>query len=114
MGTSGDDTDLPARQDWTQSRQGEPGNQEDTMKALKYLAPSLGAAAISGAIVLAPIASAATHVAPAPMPATSSAPTDTDPLVPYGTDPVVPYRLGYINPNHDEGNTTNGEVDLPF
>jgi hypothetical protein len=34
--------------------------------------------------------------------------------VPYGTDPQVPYRLGYINPNHDEGNTTNGEVDLPF
>ena len=37
-----------------------------------------------------------------------------DPLVPYGTEPTVPYRLGYINPNHDEGNTTNGEVDVPF
>jgi hypothetical protein len=34
--------------------------------------------------------------------------------VPYGTDPYVPYRLGYVNPNHDEGNTTNGQVDVPF
>lgn len=84
------------------------------MKAIKYLAPSLAAAAIGGAIVLAPLASAATHVAPAPHPATSAATPDTDPLVPYGTDPVVPYRLGYVNPNHDEGNTTNGQVDLPF
>lgn len=38
----------------------------------------------------------------------------TDPLVPYGTDPVVPYTLGFIDPNHDNGNTTNGQVDLPF
>ena len=83
------------------------------MNAIKYLAPSLAAAAIGGATVLAPVASAATHVAPAPNPATSSA-TGTDPLVPYGTDPAVPYQLGYINPNHDEANTTNGEVDLPF
>lgn len=88
------------------------------MQALiKYFAPSLAAAAIGGAIVLAPVASAATHVASAPNKTTSSAPaarTDTDPLVPYGTDPYVPYWLGYINPNHDEGNTTNGEVDVPF
>ena len=46
--------------------------------------------------------------------AVAAAPTDTDPLVPYGTDPQVPYRLGYINPNHDEGNTSNGELDIPF
>ncbi len=85
------------------------------MKAMiKYFAPSLAAAAIGGAVVLAPMASAATHVAPAPSAATSSAPAGTDPLVPYGTDPSVPYRLGYINPNHDEGDTTNGEVDVPF
>jgi hypothetical protein len=84
------------------------------MNTIKYLAPSLAAAAIGGAIVIAPIASAATHVAPAPTPASSSAPPGTDPLVPYGTDPAVPYRLGYINPNHDEANTTNGDVDLPF
>lgn len=80
---------------------------------IKYVAPLLAAAAIGGAIALAPIASAATP----PTATTHSAPAasaGTDPLVPYGTDPQVPYRLGYINPNHDEGNTTNGEVDLPF
>jgi hypothetical protein len=80
---------------------------------IKYVAPWLAAAAIGGAIALAPIAGAAT----ASTATTHSAPAGaagTDPLVPYGTDPQVPYRLGYINPNHDEGNTTNGEVDLPF
>ena len=85
------------------------------MKAMtKYFAPSLAAAAIGGAVVLAPMASAATHVASAPSAAASSTTTGPDPLVPYGTDPSVPYRLGYINPNHDEGDTTNGEVDVPF
>jgi hypothetical protein len=84
------------------------------MNAIKYLAPSLAAAAIGGAIVLAPIASAATHVAPAPKPATSSASTGTDPLVPYGTDPHSPYVLGYHVSNHDEANTTNGQLDVPF
>jgi hypothetical protein len=95
---------------------GRSSKQEDIMQALlKYVAPAVAAAAIGGAIVLAPIASAATHVAPAPHTAASpGAPTDTDPLVPYGTEPVSPYRLGYINPNHDEGNTTNGELDVPF
>jgi hypothetical protein len=84
------------------------------MNAIKYLAPSLAAAAIGGAIVLAPIASAATHVAPTPSAATLSAPTDTDPLVPYGTDPHSPYVLGYHVSNHDEANTTNGQLDVPF
>ncbi len=37
-----------------------------------------------------------------------------DPLVPYGTDPQVPTTPGYVNRNHDEGVTSNGEVDLPF
>jgi hypothetical protein len=82
------------------------------MKAFKYLAPSLAAAAIGGAIVLAPMASAATHVAPTPSAASSSAP-DTDPLVPYGTDPHTPV-LGYHVSNHDEANTTNGQIDVPF
>jgi hypothetical protein len=78
------------------------------MKAsIKYVAPWLAAAAIGGAVVFAPIAGAATQPAPV-----GSA--GTDPLVPYGTNPQTPYRLGYINPNHDEGNTTNGEVDVPF
>jgi hypothetical protein len=81
---------------------------------IKYLAPWLAAAAIGGTIALAPIAGAA-----APARATTTVThhdpdTGTDPLVPYGTEPEVPYRLGYINPNHDQGNTTNGELDLPF
>ena len=81
---------------------------------IKYVTPWLAAAAIGGAIALAPIASAATHPAPVAATPTAVGSAGTDPLVPYGTDPYVPYRLGYINPNHDEGNTTNGEVDLPF
>jgi hypothetical protein len=80
---------------------------------IKYLAPWLAAAAIGGAIALAPIAGAAATPARVTTTVTPHAP-DTDPLVPYGTDPHVPYRLGYVNPNHDEGNTTNGELDLPF
>jgi hypothetical protein len=79
---------------------------------IKYVTPLLAAAAIGGGIVLAPIASAAT--VPAHVATVAASPTDTDPLVPYGTDPQVPYRLGYINPNHDEGNTSNGELDVPF
>ena len=83
------------------------------MKAMiEYFASSLAAAAIGGAIVLAPVASA-THVAPAPSAGTSSAPTGTDPLVPYGTDPNTPV-LGYHVSNHDEANTTNGQLDTPF
>ena len=68
------------------------------MKAsITLIAPALGAAAIGAAMVLAPIASA-----------------DTDPLVPYGTDPHTPYVLGYHVSNHDESNTTNGQLDTPF
>jgi hypothetical protein len=63
----------------------------------KYVAAWLAAAAIGGAIALAPIASA-----------------DTDPLVPFGTDPHSPYVLGYHVSNHDEANTTNSQVDVPF
>jgi hypothetical protein len=84
----------------------------------RYLTSLLAALAIGGGVLLAPIASAATS------PATTSptSPTTvatvpaggTDPLVPFGTEPTVPYRLGYIDPNHDDANTTNGEVDLPF
>ena len=64
---------------------------------LNYIAPGLAAAAIGEAIALAPIASA-----------------DTNPLVPYGTDPHSPYMLAYHVSNHDEANTTNGQVDTPF
>ncbi|MDH6196535.1 hypothetical protein M2272_003178 [Mycobacterium frederiksbergense] len=75
---------------------------------VKFVAPWLAAAAITGAVALAPIASAA------PGPASPGPVAGTDPLVPYGTDPAVPYRLGYIDSNHDEANTTSGGVDLPF
>jgi hypothetical protein len=63
-------------------------------------------ASIGAAIVLAPIASA-----------------DTDPQVPYGPDPYIPYGpplpqspdvFGQHPSNHDETDTTNGSVDLPF
>jgi hypothetical protein len=64
---------------------------------LNHIIPGLAAAAIGGAIALAPIASA-----------------DTDPLVPYGTNPQVPYVLGHHESNHDEADTTNGQLDLPF
>jgi hypothetical protein len=66
-------------------------------RPIKFIAPWLAAAAIGGAIVLAPVASA-----------------DTDPAVPYGTEPHSPYVLGYHVSNHDEANTTNGQVDVPF
>jgi hypothetical protein len=80
------------------SQERRPGAQENTMKTtIRYIAPWLAAAAIGGAIALAPVASA-----------------DTDPLVPYGTNPQVPYVLGFHESNHDEANTTNGQLDLPF
>jgi hypothetical protein len=63
----------------------------------KFTAAWLVAAAIGGAIALAPTASA-----------------NTDPLVPYGTDPHSRYVMGYHVSNHDEANTTNGQIDSPF
>lgn len=56
----------------------------------------VGAGAVV-AIALAPVAAA-----------------DTDPLVPYGTNPTAPYLVGLHTSNHDELDTTNGQVDLPF
>ena len=64
---------------------------------IKSIAPWLAAAAIGGAIALAPAAGA-----------------DTSPLVPYGTNPQVPYVVGHHTSNHDEADTTNGQLDLPF
>jgi hypothetical protein len=83
---------------------------------VRYVAPWLAAAAIGGAIALAPIASAAIHPAPIASVATHPAPVSsagTDPLVPYGTDPHVP-SLGFHESNHDEADTTSGFVDVPF
>ncbi|HVQ48472.1 MAG TPA: hypothetical protein VMS92_00365 [Mycobacterium sp.] len=62
------------------------------------VAPWLAAAAIGGAIALAPIASAATHPAPAPRAGTASSAVGrpgTDPSTPYGTDPLSPEIFGY-------------------
>ena len=64
---------------------------------LNHIAAGLAAVAIGGAIALAPVASA-----------------DSDPLVPYGTNLQVPYVLGFHESNHDEADTTNGQLDLPF
>jgi hypothetical protein len=64
---------------------------------IKYIAPWFAAAAIGGAIALAPVASA-----------------DTNPVVPFGTNPQSPYVLGFHVSNHDEANTSNGQVDVPF
>ena len=69
------------------------------MKAkITVIAPWLAAAAIGGAIVVAPIASAATHPAPAPSAGASSTAVGrpgTDPSTPYGTDPLSPDIFGY-------------------
>jgi hypothetical protein len=95
-------------------------------KTVKYVAPWAAAAAIGAAIGLAPVAAADPGFAPVPQamsaahPTASSTPapapfgTGEDPMVPNGANPHIPFRLGYQNSNHDEDNTTNGFVDLPF
>jgi hypothetical protein len=84
------------------------------MKAtIKYLAPWMAAAAIGGAVALSPIASAATTPAPHSGPVAVGT-AGTDPLVPFGTDPRSPYVFGYHVSDHDESNTTNGQLDVPF
>lgn len=57
---------------------------------ITYVAPLLAAAAIGGATLLAPIASA-----------------DTDPATPYGTNPTSPAIFGYHTWLGDD-------VDVPF
>ena len=81
-----------------------------------YVTSGLAALAIGGAVALAPAAAAATPAAPSISAGTPSAigSTGADPLVPFGTEPEVPYRLGYVDSNHDEVDTTGGQVDLPF
>ncbi|MEV0673077.1 hypothetical protein [Mycobacterium sp. NPDC050441] len=74
---------------------------------MKFVATALAAAAIGGAVALAPVAGAVTA-------SHTPAANGTDPLVPFGTDPTVPNHLGYVDSNHDEANTTGGGVDLPF
>ncbi|CAN5588388.1 hypothetical protein BH09ACT8_BH09ACT8_63430 [soil metagenome] len=86
------------------------------MTTTKRIAPWIAAAAIAASFGFAPIAGAATD--PAPVVSTTSEPAPvgsagTDPLVPFGADPQIPYQLGYLDPTHDNGNTTNGQLDLP-
>lgn len=95
MGVSSDDTEVPERQDWFMKN------------PMKFVATALAAAAIGGAVAMAPIAAAAPTPSPTPM-------SGTDPLVPYGTNPYLPYPQGYVDSNHDEVYTTNGSVELPF
>ena len=67
------------------------------MKSIvRYIAPWLAAAAVGGAIALAPLAN-----------------TDTDPVVPYRTNPTSPDIFGYHTAN-DVANPTNSAVDVPF
>jgi hypothetical protein len=65
---------------------------------ITYVAPWLAAAAIGGAIVLAPVASAATHPSHVRSAATTPSAVGrpgTDPSTPYGTDPLSPEIFGY-------------------
>jgi hypothetical protein len=80
-----------------------------------YVIPGLAAIAIGSVVALAPAANAAPLPAPAATSVIVSASGGgTDPLVPFGTEPQEPGHLGYVDSNHDEVNTTNGQVDLPF
>lgn len=115
MGVSADDSSALDDQD--QKCPERATEQEETiMKAtFKYVTSGLAALAIGGAVALAPVASAATL--PAPVASAIGSPiggAGTDPLVPYGTEPPVAGVLGYVDSSHDEANTTNGQVDLPF
>jgi hypothetical protein len=69
------------------------------MKAsIKFVAPWLAAAAIGGAIALAPVASAGTHPSLVPTAVTTQSAVGrlgTDPSTPYGTDPLSPDIFGY-------------------
>jgi hypothetical protein len=89
-------------------------------KMIKYVAPWLSAAAIGGAIALAPLASAASTAAPVPhnnvITTAAPSPSGEDPLVPEGTDPRIAFQNGYYNPMlpNDSGNANpGGGVGLP-
>ena len=63
---------------------------------IRHLAPWLAAAAIGGAIALAPIASA-----------------DTDPTAQYGTNPTSPAIFGY-HTSSEVADPSNSTQDAPF
>jgi hypothetical protein len=92
-----------------------PAPNAGTMKrTINHLAPWMAVAAISGALMSAPVASAASSANPGPHAAPSSPPgasqygSGEDPLVPFGTwapGDIVPYNPYIKNPG--------GGVDLP-
>jgi hypothetical protein len=86
------------------------------MTTIKHFAPWVAAAALAAAVGLAPIAAAATVPTPVATAAQNGprSSAGADPLVPYGTDPSIAPRLGYVDSNHDEANTSNGFVDSSF
>ncbi len=116
MGVSADDSGLLRSNDQGDSQMRRPGNwEESTMKTtIKYFAPWLAAAAIGGAMGLAPIASAAPATSPsshgkaatnttastAPAPTPTPFESGTDPRVPsdVGADPLVPFVPGTGRP----------------
>lgn len=98
-------------------------------RKLALTVPWLAAGLLAGLIALGPVGIATTTLADGPtstaidsntpISAETGAPvgdagTGADPLVPYGIEPQAPVTTGYVNRNHDEGVTSNGEVDLPF
>jgi len=120
MGVSGGDTGLLGRNDWAETNTATQQTGKNTMKTtIKYIAPWLIAAAVGGAIGLAPVASAepgsmpvphakvVANPVPSPGPAQTPFGSGEDPLVPSGADPYIPYVLGapFKNPA--------GGVDLP-
>jgi hypothetical protein len=68
-----------------------------TFTSAKRIVPTLAMALAGAAIALAPIAGA-----------------DTNPMVPFGTNPQVKTTIGLQTSNHDEIDTTGGQIDLPF
>jgi hypothetical protein len=81
MDGSGDETGFPRF------------NPETMQRTIKHIAPWLAAAAIGGALVFAPVASAdssadpGTHAAPSPSQSQEApAQSGAEPQVPYGTD----------------------------
>jgi hypothetical protein len=83
----------------------------------RHIGTFVAAMALGGAVAFAPIAAAEpvhVPVGPADIQPGPVGGAGTDPLVPNGTLPVAPWTVGYVNPDHDNGDTTNGAVDLPF
>jgi hypothetical protein len=115
MGASADDTSILEDQD-QKCPKGAIEHEETIMKTtFKHVTSGLAALAIGGAVAFAPVASAATPATPvASAMGSPIGSAGTDPLVPFGTEPHVPGVLGYVDSSHDEANTTNGQVDLPF